>query len=180
MLHGDVLHPLHVGHIVDVRVLINGVGRNDDDFGVAGGNGHAAIIRRGGRLTKKDLLLGKQVSDLICQIADMEGFAQKPVRPGPDGDHAAIGIIERRNDDNGRLTEIRVLPEHATQLKPSRFRHHQVQQDHIGLFLNRHFHGFAAVVHCDRLVRARQQNCLQEIGRTFVIIYNEDLCHNVY
>ena len=40
MLDGDILHPLNVGHVVDVSVLVNDGGRDRDGFGVGGGEGH--------------------------------------------------------------------------------------------------------------------------------------------
>jgi hypothetical protein len=44
MLNGDILHPLDVGDIIDVSVLVNdGLGDNDG-FGVRGSDGHGAIL----------------------------------------------------------------------------------------------------------------------------------------
>jgi len=40
MLDGDVLHPLHVGDVVDVPVLVDGRGGNLNGPGVHGGDGH--------------------------------------------------------------------------------------------------------------------------------------------
>lgn len=44
MLHGKVLHPLHVHHIVDVAVLVDRSRGNEDGLGIDRGNGHASIL----------------------------------------------------------------------------------------------------------------------------------------
>ena len=44
MFDGNVLHSLDVDHIVDVSVLVNGGGRNGDDFAVSGGDRHDRIL----------------------------------------------------------------------------------------------------------------------------------------
>jgi len=40
MFHSDVLHPLYIGHIVDVSIIVNGGVWDDDGFCVSGGDGH--------------------------------------------------------------------------------------------------------------------------------------------
>ena len=129
---------------------------------------------------KKDLPLRKQVFDLVGQVADMEGLSKEAVCPGTDGHYAAIGIVQRGDDYDGYCAEIGVLSQHAAKLKTCRLGHHQVKQDQVWLFLTRRFHGFGAVIDDDGLMACRQQDRLQKIGRAFIIINNEDFCHNVF
>jgi hypothetical protein len=43
MLDSDILHPLDVGDVVDVSVLVNDGLRDGDGFGVDGSDGHGEI-----------------------------------------------------------------------------------------------------------------------------------------
>ena len=61
------------------------------------------------------------------------------------------------------------------QIQPAHLGHHQVKQDHVGLLLNRHFHGLGAVIHHDWLVSGCQEDGLQEVGRAFVVVNNQKL-----
>ena len=44
----DILHPLHIDHVVDMTVFIDGSRRYGDRFGIDGGEGHSeANYKRG-------------------------------------------------------------------------------------------------------------------------------------
>jgi hypothetical protein len=44
MFHGNILHPLNVDNVVDVSILVDGIGWNDDGFGVNREYGHSVSI----------------------------------------------------------------------------------------------------------------------------------------
>lgn len=57
-------------------------------------------------------LFANKIFDFFSQVTDMERFSQKTVSPGADGNHPAVGIIQRGDDDDGRGSEIYVGTQH--------------------------------------------------------------------
>ena len=110
----------------------------------------------------------------------MEGLPQEAICPRTDRNNAAVCIVEGRNDNNGRGPKIWIRAHHSAELKPGWLRHHQVKQDEVRLDFTGYRHGFGTVVHNDRFITGGKQNHFNQIGRAFVVIYDEYLCHGFF
>lgn len=125
-----------------------------------------------------DLLLETQQSVYLrFQYIDVERLGEIVVRTRSQGDHAAIRVGQRGDDDDGRAPEEGVRSQQPAQLKTVQFGHHQVDQEDIRLYEIRHIHCGGAAIHSLRVEAHPHERRFVKIREILVVVDDHDPWH---
>src|SRR5215216_1563988 len=114
------------------------------------------------------------------QFPDMERFDEIIVCPSADRNQPAVCIVQRGDDQDGCPPVGWICPQHSTQFETVGLRHHQVEDEKIGVFVVCDFNCLAAFVQGNHFIAIHQKHLFKKCCRSLIVIYHDDLCHSLF